>query len=83
LEWNPQRVKRTGKPKKTCKRTFWKKHENVTKTWGEVNGLAGNSQMAMLQNGLRSYWNESIYYYYYYYYYYTFSPVIYVIKTDL
>jgi len=23
------------------------------RTWGEVNGLAGNSQMAMLQNGLR------------------------------
>jgi hypothetical protein len=42
LDWNPQGVRRRGRPKQTWKRTVVQKAENCCKTWSKVKMLAKN-----------------------------------------
>jgi hypothetical protein len=42
LEWNPQGVRKRGRPKKTWRRTIEDEAMEMGKTWGEVKRLANN-----------------------------------------
>ena len=42
LEWNPQGVRRRGRPRETWRRTLEKEAKERNKTWGELKVLAGD-----------------------------------------
>jgi hypothetical protein len=42
LDWNPQRCRRRGRPKRTWRRTIEDEIRNTGRSWNEVKGIAGD-----------------------------------------
>jgi len=42
LDWNPQRCRRRGKPKRTWRRTTEDEIRSTRRSWNEVKGVAGD-----------------------------------------
>jgi hypothetical protein len=42
LDWNPQRYRRRGRPKRTWRRTIEDEIRNTGRLWNEVKGTAGD-----------------------------------------
>jgi hypothetical protein len=42
LDWNPQGYRRTGRPKRTWRRTTEDETRNTGRSWNEVKGIAGD-----------------------------------------
>ena len=41
LDWNPQGYRRSGRPKRTWRRTIEDEIRNTERSWNEVKGIAG------------------------------------------
>jgi hypothetical protein len=42
IDWNPQRYRRRGRPKRTWRRTIEDEIRNTGRSWNEVKGIAGD-----------------------------------------
>ena len=57
LDWNPQRYRRTGRPKRTWRWTVEGEIRRTRRSWNEVQGIAGDRNGWKLRRTRRS-WNE-------------------------
>jgi hypothetical protein len=42
LDWNPQKYRKSGRPKRTWRRTVEDEIRNTGRSWNEVKGIAGD-----------------------------------------